>query len=102
MNADWAKGRNDSSGQEGIFPRSYVRIISENEKAGTMAMVPPRTPGSGYGNVPLEVAQGETGPGKTGNTKFDENSKKFGKKLGNAAIFGAGATIGGKIVNGIF
>jgi hypothetical protein len=28
--------------------------------------------------------------------------KKFGKKLGNAAIFGAGATIGGKIVNGIF
>lgn len=28
--------------------------------------------------------------------------KKFGKKLGNAAIFGAGATIGGNIVNSIF
>lgn len=28
--------------------------------------------------------------------------KKFGKKLGNAAVFGAGATLGSKIVNGIF
>ncbi|ODV77082.1 SH3-domain-containing protein [Suhomyces tanzawaensis NRRL Y-17324] len=28
--------------------------------------------------------------------------KKFGSKLGNAAIFGAGATIGGDIVNSIF
>ncbi|CEP62911.1 SH3 domain-containing protein LALA0_S06e06678g [Lachancea lanzarotensis] len=28
--------------------------------------------------------------------------KKFGSKLGNAAIFGAGATIGSDIVNGIF
>lgn len=31
-----------------------------------------------------------------------EQGKKFGKKLGNAAIFGAGATIGGNIVNSIF
>jgi len=36
-------------------------------------------------------------PGKGG-----EMGKKFGKKLGNAAIFGAGATIGGNIVNSIF
>jgi len=39
----------------------------------------------------------ETKPGKGG-----EMGKKFGKKLGNAAVFGAGATIGGKIVNSIF
>lgn len=35
-------------------------------------------------------------------SKFEENGKKFGKKMGNAAIFGAGATIGSNIVNGIF
>lgn len=28
--------------------------------------------------------------------------KKFGSKLGNAAIFGAGATIGSDLVNSIF
>lgn len=31
-----------------------------------------------------------------------EGAKKFGGKLGNAAIFGAGATIGSNIVNSIF
>ncbi|CCD23624.1 Pin3p NDAI_0B05920 [Naumovozyma dairenensis CBS 421] len=31
-----------------------------------------------------------------------EHLKKFGSKLGNAAIFGAGATIGSDIVNSIF
>ena len=35
-------------------------------------------------------------------SKGQEQGKKFGKKLGNAAIFGAGATIGGNIVNSIF
>jgi hypothetical protein len=35
-------------------------------------------------------------------SKFEENGKKFGKKLGNATIFGAGATIGGNLVNSIF
>jgi LAS seventeen-binding protein 1/2 len=35
-------------------------------------------------------------------SKLEENGKKFGKKMGNAAIFGAGATIGSNIVNGIF
>lgn len=36
------------------------------------------------------------------NHKVDEQVKKFGGKLGNAAIFGAGATIGSNIVNSIF
>ncbi|KAM9938046.1 hypothetical protein OXX80_002442 [Metschnikowia pulcherrima] len=31
-----------------------------------------------------------------------QHFKKFGSKLGNAAIFGAGATIGSDIVNSIF
>jgi hypothetical protein len=48
----------------------------------------------------MAVAETPTEPAKPG--KGGEMGKKFGKKLGNAAIFGAGATIGGNIVNSIF
>jgi hypothetical protein len=74
-NAEWWKGRNERTKQEGIFPRNYVKV--EEEK-------------SGYGNLPLEVSQGETnGSGGQGPSKMQQQGKKFGKKLGNAAIFGA-------------
>ncbi|PSK38410.1 hypothetical protein C7M61_002973 [Candidozyma pseudohaemuli] len=43
----------------------------------------------------VEQSSGEHGKGH-------EHVKKFGGKLGNAAIFGAGATIGSNIVNSIF
>ncbi|KAF2003633.1 SH3-domain-containing protein [Amniculicola lignicola CBS 123094] len=97
MNNEWWKGRNERTGQEGIFPASYVR---REEKAMPLAPQP-----SNYGNMPLDVSNGAAsgppaGPQQPG--KGEEMGKKFGKKLGNAAIFGAGATIGGKIVNGIF
>lgn len=48
-----------------------------------------------------EPQQQEEGNSGAGN-KVEEGAKKFGKKLGNAAIFGAGATIGSNIVNSIF
>jgi LAS seventeen-binding protein 1/2 len=55
--------------------------------------------------LPLEISQSSSSltpvEGKKP-SKFEENGKKFGKKMGNAAIFGAGATIGSNIVNGIF
>ena len=100
MNNEWWKGRNERTGQEGIFPASYVR---KEEKS----MMPPRGAGaptpSNYGNMPLDVSNGAQGPATPQEpSKAEQNGKKFGKKLGNAAIFGAGATIGGKIVNGIF
>ncbi|MCJ1307703.1 hypothetical protein MMC25_001351 [Agyrium rufum] len=112
MNDDWAKGRNERTGQEGIFPRSYVRVEHDGP--------PPQQQGGGgsqgpmgYGNLPLAVSQGQQQPGGTGDvnapggqqgppSKLEAGGKKFGKKLGNAAIFGAGATIGSNIVNGIF
>ncbi|KAG5986194.1 hypothetical protein E4U43_005619, partial [Claviceps pusilla] len=56
---------------------------------------------------PMAVAAGGQAPeggqqqGGEGN-KVNQYGKKFGKKLGNAAIFGAGATIGGNLVNSIF
>ncbi|KAL4765539.1 SH3 domain-containing protein [Aspergillus foveolatus] len=92
MNADWWRGRNERTNLEGIFPRSYVNVLDEK------AVAPP----SSYGNMPLDVSQSGSSstPGKHG--KFEEHGKKFGKKMGNAAIFGAGATIGSNIVNSIF
>ncbi|BCS22320.1 uncharacterized protein APUU_30545A [Aspergillus puulaauensis] len=91
MNADWWRGRNERTNLEGIFPRSYVNVLDEK------ALAQP----SNYGNMPLDVSQSGSGePGKHG--KIEEHGKKFGKKMGNAAIFGAGATIGSNIVNSIF
>lgn len=95
MNADWWKGRNERTGQEGIFPRNYVKAEDAKAPAGP----------SSYGNMPMDVAQGsqhqEVGPDGKPN-KGAEMGKKFGKKLGNAAIFGAGATMGSNLVNSIF
>ncbi|KAI9802526.1 MAG: hypothetical protein M1833_001598 [Piccolia ochrophora] len=101
VNAEWWKGRSERTGQEGIFPRNYVKVV--DEKFGSFSSgLPP----VGYGNVPLHVSQGEAGPvnptDATVPNKVNENGKKMTKKLGNAAIFGAGATVGSKIVNGIF
>ncbi|XXH05850.1 ATP-binding cassette transporter CGR1 [Hypoxylon texense] len=118
MNDDWWMGRNNRTNAEGIFPKNYVEI-DNNEKAGFYA--PPQpvyaspTPAGNGGYPPppqaqnpynahvppMAVAQGGSGSSGTP-SKFEEGGKKFGKKLGNAAIFGAGATLGGKIVNGIF
>jgi len=91
MNAEWWKGKSSRTGQVGIFPRSYVKV---DEKA-------PANTTNNYGNAPLEVSGMGNGEGKAP-SKIEENGKKFGKKLGNATIFGAGATIGGNLVNSIF
>ncbi|KAF2773786.1 SH3-domain-containing protein, partial [Teratosphaeria nubilosa] len=94
MNAEWWKGRSSRTGQEGIFPRSYVKVV-EDKASSASAPAP-----TNYGNQPLQVSGMGDGAGKIP-TKGQEMGKKFGKKLGNAAIFGAGATIGGNIVNSI-
>lgn len=99
MNNEWWKGRNERTGQEGIFPASYVR---KEEKSVMPAGVPSAPAPSNYGNMPLDVSNGAQHQTPQEPSKMEQNGKKFGKKLGNAAIFGAGATIGGKIVNGIF
>ncbi|KAJ5114986.1 hypothetical protein NUU61_000745 [Penicillium alfredii] len=98
MNDDWWRGRNERTGQEGIFPRSYVNTVNEK---GAVTSPPPPT---NYGNVPLEVSQGgqPSNPNDPKSNKLEQGGKKFGKKLGNAAIFGAGATVGSNIVNSIF
>lgn len=93
MNAEWWKGRSQRTGQEGIFPRSYVRVLEDKAP-------PPPMEQSNYGNAPLDVSGMGNGQGKMP-SKGSELGKKFGRKLGNAAIFGAGATLGGDLVNSI-
>ena len=65
---------------------------------------PISSPSTDYGNMPLAIGQTSSMALAEGRkpSKFEENGMKFGKKMGNAAIFGAGATIGSNIVNGIF
>jgi len=98
MNNDWWRGRNERTGLEGIFPRSYVNVLEEKPQFASYSSP------AAYGNMPLDVAQSSTRPGFDDRkpSKFEEHGKKLGKKMGNAAIFGAGATIGSNIVNGIF
>ena len=74
MNADWAKGRNERTGQEGIFPRSYVNIVEE--KNGLIP--PPSAAPSSYGNMPVDVSQSGGGSTTPGGSKLDQNGKKFG------------------------
>ena len=82
MNADWAKGRNERTGMEGIFPRSYVAVMDEKNTMAPHQPPPPPTQSS-YGNMPLDVSQaGSSAPQKQ--SKLNENGKKFGKKMGNA------------------
>ena len=85
MNADWAKGRNERTSSEGIFPRAYVAIVDEKKQ------VPPPLPAqTNYGNVPYDVSAQQAGgsasptPGKE--SKMAANGKKFGKKMGNAGM----------------
>lgn len=121
MNADWWLGKNLRTGKEGVFPVNYVQVKPNptpavaqdsygNEKAsgyssypGQQAQAfPPPGPSNPYDNSvpPMAVANQPVANGPP--SKGQENAKKFGKKLGNAAVFGAGATLGGKIVNSIF
>lgn len=115
LNAEWWQGRNERTGQIGIFPSSYVRTME-----GPLLPLPPpplpeqqvqKQPATSYGNIPLEMSQNGAAAaaappslqqaGKQP-SQVHESAKKFGKKLGNAAIFGAGATIGSDIVHSIF
>ena len=123
MNQDWWMGRNLRTGQDGIFPRNYVFVEQETKSPfpqQPMYAQPQQQPLYGYPGQsqgppaqqspynssvpPMAMAEGGQpvqGQGQ-GHGKAGVYGKKFGKKLGNAAIFGAGASIGGNIVNSIF
>ncbi|CUS07908.1 unnamed protein product [Tuber aestivum] len=109
---DWWRGRiAGGNGEIGLFPSSYVKetrvLAAGGKEKAPLPNLPPRATSSGYGpggNMMTDVAHGNSGQQQQEERGgvVGKNGEKFGKKLGNAAIFGAGATIGTRIVNGIF
>lgn len=113
VNAEWWLGKNIRTGEEGVFPSNYIR--RENFPS-SLAQAQPQNayygdqknysaqpgPSDPYNNSVPPMAVAEQQPEENKPSKGAEMGKKFGSKLGNAAIFGAGATIGGNIVNSIF
>ena len=89
---DWWKGRvRGGKGDIGLFPSSYVSetVVLAKEKA-PLPSLPPRTQ-AGYGpggNMMTDVAHGSNDAEKKQGA-LAKNGEKFGKKLGNATIFGA-------------
>lgn len=73
MNAEWWKGKSTRTGQEGIFPRSYVKVIDEKSAPAQSQYA------NNYGNQPLEVSQMGNGTSPAP-SKTQEQGKKFGKK----------------------
>lgn len=91
VNDQWWMGRNLRTGEEGIFPKTYVLV--EQEKTPVQRPPPPPVPGSSMapvsmatlGNVGGPAAQqgaheDQEEPGKP--SKMEQHGKKFGKKLG--------------------
>ncbi|ODQ77541.1 hypothetical protein BABINDRAFT_41597 [Babjeviella inositovora NRRL Y-12698] len=130
LSEDWWRGKVSSSSQEGVFPSSYVKMLSDSTSPAKVAApllqyqnnqyTPPPQQFQGYQQqqpyyppqqyqqpppqqyqqpLPQQVVVEQPAQQEgSHNGAF----KRFGSKLGNAAIFGAGATIGGDIVNSIF
>lgn len=95
---DWWKGRIVGREPTGLFPSSYVREtqILREKPALLLPSLPPRAAGYGPGGNPMtDVAHGtsvfESQQQEEAAKKplLGKNGEKFGKKLGNAAIFGA-------------
>lgn len=74
MNAEWWKGHSTRTGLEGIFPRSYVKVIDEKGPPQ------PNNTSNNYGNMPLEVSGQGNGEGKVP-SKTEQQGKKFGEYL---------------------
>lgn len=130
VNTDWWRGRDLQTGQEGLFPSNYVRIVGSREQPRKSAnsypipsdvakygdrsqlpapqQLPYPPPSTNYYNsqsqqVQQQQPQQVQAPQEEKHHHHVSNgAKKFGDKMGNAAIFGAGASIGNKIVDNLF
>lgn len=128
LNADWWKGKDFQTGREGIFPSNYVRVNEPSAATSSSYQFqqpygqaqpgyappsyndnkqPPFPPSStNYYQTPPQQQQ-QPAPQQVVEQPQQQSGAqstlhKFGSKLGNAAIFGAGATIGSDLVNSIF
>lgn len=123
-NPNWSKGV--CNGRTGMFPLNYCKPSFPPEKSkGELSYAPPAVaPPAQYQPLyqsqpsyqqPLyqppfppastgyyEQPQAQAQPQAEAQPQLEGHLKKFGKKFGDAAIFGAGATLGGDLINSIF
>ncbi|KAI5811764.1 hypothetical protein DFH27DRAFT_521148 [Peziza echinospora] len=99
---NWWSGKLTEGGKEGFFPKNRVVLLNESDHKSKDINMMTNVAYGGPSNSGVGNSQDESAD--KGKNKFPggDTGKKLGGKLGNAAIFGAGATIGSKIVNGIF
>lgn len=92
---DWWKGRIAGREPTGLFPSSYVRETQILREKPGLPSLPPRAGYGPGGNPMTDVAHGtsvfesQQQEEATKKPLLGKNGEKFGKKLGNAAIFGA-------------
>lgn len=130
LSPEWYKG--SCNGRTGIFPANYVKpVFSDSDaqqrlppppqyKAQELQQIPTQNsnvssyqqqpfppPSTNYYQQPPQQLQQQPQqppppPQQQQQSSSNNHLKSFGSKLGNAAIFGAGASIGSDIVNSIF
>lgn len=86
-------------GHQNTYDNSFGPPPQQQYNTGGYAQYPPSS--TNYYQPPQQVVPQEQ-PVQPQNSLGGQHLRKFGGKLGNAAIFGAGATIGSDIVNSIF
>ncbi|MDI1492216.1 MAG: hypothetical protein OHK93_003428 [Ramalina farinacea] len=90
-----------------LSPPQFQSIIAQLPQSGgaPSQYVDPRY-AQGSNNIdPSAIAQASQDvnhPANPNHPKHGEWAKKLGGRLGNAAVFGAGATAGGDLVNSMF
>lgn len=122
---EWFKGR--SNGKVGMFPANYVKPVFSGSDSSSRPNVPPPPqyeaqriqsqqssssyqqplpyppPSTNYYQQPPQQQQQQQQQQQPQQEQHHHNHlKNFGSKLGNAAIFGAGATMGSDLINSIF
>ncbi|EJS41288.1 pin3p [Saccharomyces arboricola H-6] len=124
LSPEWYKGT--CNGRTGIFPSNYVKpafsgsngpsnlppppqykaqelqqIPTQNSASSSYQQQPFPPPSTNYYQQPQQQQQ-QQAPQPQPQKNSHNPLKSFGSKLGSAAVFGAGATIGSDIVNSIF
>ncbi|GCE97120.1 protein that induces appearance of [PIN+] prion when overproduced [Zygosaccharomyces mellis] len=106
LSPDWYKGK--CNGKEGMFPSNYVKALGGEDAASRPAPPPPaeaQAQPQQEAAQPQEQTQQPQGQPMVVQQDQPKHRHhglgKFGSKLGNAAIFGVGATLGNDLVDSI-
>ncbi|KAL6719014.1 protein that induces appearance of [PIN+] prion when overproduced [Lecanora helva] len=85
--------------------QSIMAQLPQNDGVPSQYIDPRYAPNQNYAPPVQQIAQAAQDPNHPANPNHPKHGQwaaKLGSKLGNAAIFGAGATAGADLVNSIF